>query len=191
MILNTEPGGWGADTARPAVASSAPSRGRTTAMPPSRSPSAAFAARESRTSMVVRTGRARIARVRATTRSPKNSRAAGWPVSRSAYLRSRPSLSALSGSGEPSAASTEAERGSRPARCTTASSARRPGRRSEKFQSTPASPPLPDTGTSSVPRSVPKASVRMATGTGTRPSRSGPMRPIRTSRTPAARSALR
>ncbi len=43
MILNEEPGGWGAETARPASASTAPSLGRITATPPSSPPSASFA----------------------------------------------------------------------------------------------------------------------------------------------------
>ena len=34
MILNTEPGGWGAENATPASASTSPLRGRTAAMPP-------------------------------------------------------------------------------------------------------------------------------------------------------------
>ena len=63
MILNTEPGGCGADTASPASARTAPSRGRITAMPPSRSPRAADAARLSPGSIVVFTGRPRTARV--------------------------------------------------------------------------------------------------------------------------------
>ena len=147
MILNTEPGGCGADTASPASARTDPSRGRMTATPPSRSPSAAVAARVSRGSIVVRTGRPRRARVRAITRSPKNSRAAGWPDRRSSCIRSSPETSAGRSSGEPSAASTVPRRGARPARRTTASSRRRPGSRSEKSHSTPS----PDTGSDDRP----------------------------------------
>src|ERR1700750_764659 len=44
MILNVEPGGWGADTARPARPSTAPSDGRMTATPPRRLPRAFAAA---------------------------------------------------------------------------------------------------------------------------------------------------
>ena len=131
MILNTEPGGCGADTASPASAFTAPSRGRITAMPPSRSPSAAEAARLSPGSIVVFTGRPRTARVRATTRSPNSSRAGAWPVSRSAYIFSSPSLSALGCRGAPPTASTDARSGGRPERRTTASSRRSPGSRSE------------------------------------------------------------
>ena len=40
MILKSEPGGWGAETARPASASTEPSLGLITAMPPSLPPSA-------------------------------------------------------------------------------------------------------------------------------------------------------
>ena len=90
----------------------------------------------------------------------------------------------------PSAAMIMARRGSRPARRTTASSRPRPGSRSEKFQSTPASSPLPDTGTCIVPVSVLKMSVLTRTGTAIRPSRSSPSRPALTTSTPAARSAL-
>ena len=84
MILNVDPGGWGAETASPASAVTAPSRGRITATPPTLPPSAAAAARDSAGSIVVRTGRPFLARVRATTRSPNSNRADGWPSSRSA-----------------------------------------------------------------------------------------------------------
>src|SRR4051794_41906937 len=45
MILNVEPGGCGPDTARPDSARTEPSRGRRTATPPRRLPSACWAAR--------------------------------------------------------------------------------------------------------------------------------------------------
>src|ERR1700749_4826088 len=57
MILNVEPGGCGADTARPASPSTAPSLGRITATPPSRLPSAFAAARWSPGWIVVWTER--------------------------------------------------------------------------------------------------------------------------------------
>ncbi len=45
MILNVDPGGCGPETARPASARTDPSRGRRSATPPSRLPSACWAAR--------------------------------------------------------------------------------------------------------------------------------------------------
>ena len=83
MILNVEPGGWGAETARPLSASTAPSRGRTTAIPPSLSPSAATAARWSPGRIVERTERPRRALVAAMRREPKRSSALGRPARRS------------------------------------------------------------------------------------------------------------
>ena len=83
MILNVEPGGCGADTARPASASTEPSRGRTTATPPSLPPSAAAAARCSPGRMVAWTERPRRRLTVATTRSPKRSCAPGVPARRS------------------------------------------------------------------------------------------------------------
>ena len=83
MILNVEPGGWGADTASPASASTAPSRGRMTATPPSLPPSASCAARMSPGRSVVRTERPRNAPVRPITRVPKSRLSDGWPARRS------------------------------------------------------------------------------------------------------------
>ena len=77
-IVNTEPGGCGAETARPASAPTAPSRGRMTATPPSRSPRAAVAARVRLGSIVVRTGRPRRA-ARACGRAPAPRSAAARP----------------------------------------------------------------------------------------------------------------
>jgi hypothetical protein len=82
MILNVEPGGCGADTARPASASTAPSRGRTTATPPSFEPSAAAAARCRPGRIVVCSVRPRTAFVLATTRLPNSRRIAGCPPTR-------------------------------------------------------------------------------------------------------------
>ena len=55
MILNVEPGGWGAEEAMPASASTSPVLGRRTATPPKRPASASTAARWTSGSIVVRT----------------------------------------------------------------------------------------------------------------------------------------
>ena len=83
MILNEEPGGWGAETAMPASASTEPSLGLITAMPPSLSPSAlcAVSCRPSR--IVVWIERPLRPATRATTRSPKRSDELRRPPSRS------------------------------------------------------------------------------------------------------------
>ena len=60
MILNTDPGGWGADCAMPTSASTSPVRGRTTAIPPKRPASASTAAFWIFGSIVVRTALAAL-----------------------------------------------------------------------------------------------------------------------------------
>ena len=73
MILKLEPGGCGAETARPASASTEPSDGLMTAIPPSRSPSAFCAVRCRPSRMVVVIERPRRPSTFAITRSPKRS----------------------------------------------------------------------------------------------------------------------
>ena len=73
MILKLEPGGWGAETARPASASTEPSLGLITAIPPRRSPRAFCAVRCRPRRMVVVIERPRRPSTRAITRSPKRS----------------------------------------------------------------------------------------------------------------------
>ena len=82
IILKVEPGGWGAETASPARASTSPVRGRMTATPPSCPPSAAVAARWTLGRMVVRTLWPRRTGTRAMMRSPKRSCAPGLPARR-------------------------------------------------------------------------------------------------------------
>ena len=83
MILNVEPGGCGPVVASPLSASTAPSRGRSTATPPSLSPSAETAARCRPGRIVARTERPRRDFVAAMRRLPNSSTALGRPASRS------------------------------------------------------------------------------------------------------------
>ncbi len=69
-ILNVEPGGWGAEEAIPASASTSPVRGRTTAIPPKRPASASTAAFWTFTSIVVCTVLPRCGKLVASTRRP-------------------------------------------------------------------------------------------------------------------------
>ena len=82
-ILNVEPGGWAPSIESPLSASTEPSRGFSTAMPPRRSPSAATAARCRLGRIVARTERPRRALVAAIRRLPNSSTALGRPASRS------------------------------------------------------------------------------------------------------------
>ena len=83
MILKLEPGGCGAETASPASASTEPSLGLITAIPPIRSPSAFCALRCRPRRIVVLIERPRLAFTRAITRSPKRSVELGVPPRRS------------------------------------------------------------------------------------------------------------
>ena len=80
MILNVDPGGCGPVVASPLIASTAPSRGRTTAIPPSRSPSAETAARWRPGRIVARTERPRFAFVEAMRRLPNSEHRARPPA---------------------------------------------------------------------------------------------------------------
>lgn len=82
MILKVDPGGWGADTARPASARTAPSRGRITAAPPIRAPSAAAVWAMRCGLIVVVSERPAAPGVRAITREPNDRRLAGRPARR-------------------------------------------------------------------------------------------------------------
>ena len=203
MILNVEPGGWGAETARPASARTAPSRGRITATPPILSPSAAVRrAHEPRAQRRVQ----RAARDGAGAGHDPCCRTAAAPTgARPAARRRR--AAARSASAPRRRRSTRRARW-RPGACRrrrgsdgAAAAARRAGgpsrRRAARAAAAaaasrrPRCSPLPDTASATVARSVPKSRRRTATGTDTRPSRSSASRPARTDRTAAARSALR
>src|SRR6185295_6129276 len=82
-ILKVEPGGCAPSIESPLSASTEPSRGFRTAMPPRRSPSAATAARCRLGRIVARTDRPRRAWVAAIRRLPNSSTALGRPASRS------------------------------------------------------------------------------------------------------------
>ena len=77
MILKLDPGGCGADTASPASATTAPSRGRITATPPSCWPRAAAACTISPGLIVVVSERPSTAGMLAMTRVPNSSRSDG------------------------------------------------------------------------------------------------------------------
>ena len=83
MILKLEPGGWGAETARPASASTEPSLGLITAIPPSWSPSASCAVRVRPRRIVVWIERPLRPATFAIVRSPKRSEELRRPPSRS------------------------------------------------------------------------------------------------------------
>ena len=82
MILNVEPGGWGAENAMPESPSTSPVAGRSTAMPPKRPASASTAARWMSGSIAVRTSTPSL-RLRARHHAPAGAqdaaRAAGQP----------------------------------------------------------------------------------------------------------------
>ena len=179
MILNVDPGGWGAETARPARASTEPSRGRTTATPPSLPP-------ERRRGGALQPGPDR-----------RVDRASPAPLDRDddavaeAQLGAGPAGQArvveTLEAGAAVAARRRApgeRRGRRVARQRTAvgaqhlgargrvsttrrtcSPARSPGRRRCGAHAIRAAPSSACTGSTTVPRSVPKMRVGMATGT--------------------------
>ena len=107
-ILKTEPGGWGAEYAMPASASTSPSRGRTTAIPPKRPASASTAARWTSGSIVVRTALPLRGGTEASTRLPARSSPPGVPASSVSNSRSRPVTPTGAPSGTPRRASSAA-----------------------------------------------------------------------------------
>ena len=90
MILNVEPGGWGAEKATPARARTSPLRGSRAAMPPSRPASASTADSCSRLSIVAFTRRTALARERPSTVRPASSVPPGVPSTRVCSARSSP-----------------------------------------------------------------------------------------------------
>jgi hypothetical protein len=82
MILNVDPGGWGADTASPARRLDRAVPWRITATSPSCWPSAAAACPISPGLIVVGSERPRTKGACAITRVPNSSRSEGWPPSR-------------------------------------------------------------------------------------------------------------
>ena len=90
MILKVEPGGWGAEKAIPARASTSPFLGSSAAMPPKRPARPTTAASWMRVSMVVRTGAAARGLARASARRPARSSPPGRPRRRSSKASSRP-----------------------------------------------------------------------------------------------------
>ena len=181
MILNVEPGGWGAETARPESASTEPSRGRTTAIPPSLSPSAADR-RALQPGPDRRAHRAPAARLRG-----------GDAARAEAQLRARPAREAVV-VGAPRARSRDRPRRARGRRSTgrwargpggarrrrarrraagargsSAARARRGAGRGAAGRGASArrrARPLRVTGSATRPRSVPNSFVRTATGHG-------------------------
>ena len=179
MILNVDPGGWGAETARPASASTEPSRGRTTATPPSLPP-------ERRGGGALQPGPDR-----GVDRAPAAALDRGDDAVAEAQLRAGPAGQALVVQALEAGAAVAARRrapgdgrrrrvgGQQPAvgaqhlrrasgACSTTrrtcSPARRPGRRRCGAHAIRAAPSSSCTGSTIVPRSVPKIRVGMATG---------------------------
>ena len=111
MILNVEPGGWGAEKATPESPSTSPVVGFSTAMPPKRPASASTAARWMSGSIAARTSAPAFGSVRATTRAPARRMPPGVPDSRSSNSRSSPLSPTGAPSGTPRRASSSARSG--------------------------------------------------------------------------------